>query len=180
MSPFFSSVNDVSIEFWESVITLAATCSSPVPWVTAGTSWSDVKLNSVIIQPVLEKNKKKNSTTYFSPWFALEVAAWWSKHHPMFSNACKWVFICLVSTFNGENHNVNVHERLCFHMRAACVCVCVCRLAQAVCRCVCSDIRSWIRQACPALCSALCAVFPFKSGRLAHVGSLGFSCRQLS
>lgn len=60
------------------------------------------------------------------------------------------------------------------------VCVCVCRLAQAVCRCVCSDIRSWIRQACPALCSALCAVFPFKSGRLAHVGSLGFSCRQLS
>ena len=29
-------------------------------------------------------------------------------------------------------------------------------------------------------CSVLCAVFPFKSGRLAHVGSLGFSCRQLS
>lgn len=29
-------------------------------------------------------------------------------------------------------------------------------------------------------CSALCTVFPFKSGRLAHAGSLGFSRCQLS
>ena len=64
------------------------------------------------------------------------------------------------------------------HVLFMCMCVCVCMPVQPV--CVCSDIRSWIRQACPALCSALCAVFPFKSGRLAHVGSLGFSCCQLS
>lgn len=63
---------------------------------------------------------------------------------------------------------------------SSCVRLSVCMPVQAVSLCMCSGIRSWIRQACPALRSALCTVFPFKSGRLAHAGSLGFSCCQLS
>lgn len=108
---------------------------------------------------------------------ALYVPAIWKLASPSVAfHACRlslsdlFQFTCFVDSW------------LCFCVHG-CVftCVrCMCVRVHAVCLCVRSNIGSWIRQACPALCSALCAVFPFKSGRLAHVGSLGFSCCQLS
>lgn len=59
------------------------------------------------------------------------------------------------------------------------VCACLC----SPCACACAQTYGHGSDRLALLCalrSALCAVFPFKSGRLAHVGSLGFSCCQLS
>lgn len=89
---------------------------------------------------------------------------------PSFPSSDLFLSICMVSRDDCGNEHVNTCMTVCFRLYL-CTLTCVCARA---------DIRSWIRQACRALCSVLCTVFPFKSGRLAHVGSLGFSRCRLS